>query len=154
MYMLCIIICYCYMYYYYYDFQPESIHQRSPCFLGSAEDVDDVMKMLQEHDKQKVITCTNNSSIPHQSRFRVVFFFTASDPVRCLIRVLIGPTLSNATFVASTAKVTQAICNLYAPILLYFFQYQPISCYYLHNYIQRTCRTQIRRSTCLFLRRF
>lgn len=34
------------------DLQPESIHQRSPIFLGSSEDVDDVLACIAKHNKK------------------------------------------------------------------------------------------------------
>lgn len=33
------------------DIQPESIHQRSPIFLGSKEDVEDVLAIIKKHSK-------------------------------------------------------------------------------------------------------
>lgn len=33
------------------DVQPESIHQRCPIFLGSKDDVEDVLKVIKKHAK-------------------------------------------------------------------------------------------------------
>lgn len=33
------------------DIQPKKIHQRSPIYLGSAEDVEDVLSIIRKHAK-------------------------------------------------------------------------------------------------------
>lgn len=33
------------------DIQPENIHQRSPIFLGSKQDVEDVLAVMKKHSK-------------------------------------------------------------------------------------------------------
>lgn len=33
------------------DVVPETIHQRSPIFLGSQEDVEDVLALIKKHEK-------------------------------------------------------------------------------------------------------